>query len=67
MWLREIIGFALTKLSEDDTIQGMLKVLLSKDVIDLQFNWQRYASLKQQDFQDDLSIIAAQDLMGQGP
>ena len=34
MWLREIIGFVLTKIGDDDTIQGMLKMILGKDSID---------------------------------
>ena len=47
MWLRETVGFAVTKLDVDDTIRGMLRVIVGKaDVIDNQFSWERYRALK---------------------
>lgn len=66
MWLREIIGYALTEL-ETGTLSETRQLLvaqLQSGIVSHLYYWSRYRlTLKTADFMDDLSIVAPQDLM----
>ncbi len=61
MWLREIIGFCLNKIDEDDfsEIRELFNAQMQSGIVNCHFTWTRYRSLKTSDFKDDLTIIAA--------
>lgn len=68
MWLREIIGYVLTQLEDEDSglheTRQLLTAQLQSGIVDDSFAWSRYRlTLKTADFMDDLSIVAPQDLM----
>lgn len=71
MWLREIIGFVLTQLDNEESelneTRQIMIAQLQSGIVDIHFTWSRYRlSLKTADFMDDLRIIAPEDLMGGG-
>ena len=68
MWLREIIGYTLNKMdSEELTDIDILAAQLQSGIVDVQFSWNRYTSLKTGDFSDNQQVVAAEELMAANP
>ena len=66
LWLKEIVGFLLDKLTEEklDRLEFVGKIA---SVVENPFKLDRYLELKNADFTDDMTTIDPNELLGAGP